>query len=334
MNQFEQEYSVLQTDQSTSLDGRVIANTVDYSTVAVLIPCFNEEITVGKVVSDLKAALPGAKVYVFDNNSTDRTAEIARLSGATVFRSPKQGKGHVVQHMFGLVDSPVYMMIDGDDTYPASAARRLLDEFHTSGAGMVVGARMASFEIKAFRRFHQLGNRLVTWLISKLFRAPITDVMSGYRVFSRDFARSIPLLAGGFEIETEMTLQALTKGYLIREVPITYGTRPKGSYSKLNTFSDGLLVLRTIFLIFKAYKPLLFFTCSAIILAFLSLASGWLPIHDYVTTGYVFHVPRAILAAALGILSAISLVVGIILDTLVKYQLETFQLWRKLLNKS
>lgn len=333
MKQFGQEYFVQGAGQSSSLDRGSTAGSIDYSEVAVLIPCFNEEITVGKVVRDFQAALPGANIYVFDNNSTDRTAEIARLSGATVFRSPKQGKGYVVQHMFGSVDSPVYMMIDGDDTYPASAARQLLQEFYSSGAGMVVGARMDSFEKKAFRKFHQFGNRLVAWLISKLFRTSIGDVMSGYRVFSRDFAKSIPLLAGGFDVETEMTLQALTKGYLIREVPITYGTRPEGSHSKLNTFSDGFLVLKTVFMIFKAYKPLLFFTCGAIMLAFLSLASGWLPIHDYITTGYVAHVPRAILAAALGILSAISLVVGIILDTLVKYQLETFQLWRKLLNK-
>lgn len=302
----------------------------DYSEVAVLIPCFNEEIAIGKVVSDFKAALPGARIYVFDNNSTDRTAEIARAGGAIVIPSPRPGKGYVVRHMVTQVESPVYVMVDGDNTYPASQAPALLEEFRRSGADMVVGARTLDSETGSFRRFHRFGNRLVASLISILFRSRVTDVMSGYRVFSHDFAKSVPLLSGGFEIETEMTLHAVAKGYVIREIPVHYGKRTEGSESKLRTVSDGYLVLRTIFQIFKDYKPLVFFTVLAVLLAILSLAVGWRPVADYLSTGKVARFPSAILAAALGIISAMSLAVGIILDTLAKFHQENFELFRRI----
>jgi len=304
----------------------------DYSDVAVLIPCFNEALTVGKVVAEFKQHLPGAAIYVFDNNSTDGTAAIAQSSGAVVIGSPRQGKGHVIRHMFSRVESPLYLMVDGDDTYPASEAPQLVREFDRGGADMVVATRIADFEDSAFRKLHRFGNHLVARLISVLFGVRTTDVMSGYRVFSREFVKSLPLLSGGFEVETEMTLQAVAKGYVIREIPVHYGSRPAGSQSKLNTYSDGLLVLRAIFLIFKDYKPLVFFTALSIVLALLSLLCGWGPVQDYLTTGLVPRFPRAILAAALGILSAISIGVGMILDTLAKFHRENFELWKKLLN--
>lgn len=300
-----------------------------YGGVAVLVPCYNEEITVRKVVEDFRRALPGAAIYVFDNNSKDRTAAIAREAGALVVPSPRQGKGHVVRHMFAIVEAEAYLMVDGDATYPADQAERLLEAFRAGGVDMVVGARIERSEAGAFRRFHRFGNHLVARLIASLFRVPATDVMSGYRVFSRDFVKSIPLLSAGFEIETEMTLQAAAKGYVFREVPIDYGKRPEGSTSKLNTYSDGFLVLRTILLIFKDYKPLVFFTLLALLFGALSIASGWGPVQDYMTTGKVARFPSAILAAALGILAGVSLGVGFILDTLAKFQREQFELWRR-----
>ncbi|MEE9218896.1 MAG: glycosyltransferase family 2 protein [Acidobacteriota bacterium] len=305
----------------------------NYPDVAVLIPCFNEEVSVGKVISDFKDSLPGAHIYVFDNNSTDRTAEVARARGATVVASPRQGKGHVVRHMLDEVEASIYLMVDGDDTYPAAQAPELVQELRSSGADMIVGLRIANQEEGSFRRFHRAGNRVVARLISTLFRVRVNDVMSGYRVLSREFARSVPLLSGGFEIETEMTLHAAARGYVIREVPVRYRGRSEGSVSKLRTFSDGYLVLRTIFQIFKDYKPLVFFSLLAFVLAALSLAAGWGPVYDYLTTGKVARFPSAILAAALGILSALSLGIGIILDTFAKFQQENFELLRKLIRR-
>jgi glycosyltransferase involved in cell wall biosynthesis len=296
--------------------------------LAILIPCHDEEVTVGKVVEDFRRVLPGAAIHVFDNRSTDRTAERARAAGAIVIASPRLGKGHVVRHMFQSVEADAYLLVDGDDTYAAADAPRLIAALRPGDVDMVVGAR-AQAAAGAFRLFHRFGNRLVTGLIAWLFRVPATDVMSGYRVFSREFVRSIPLLSGGFEIETEMTLQAAAKGYAFREVPVGYGQRPPGSHSKLDTFSDGFLVLRTILLIMKDYKPLLFFSSVALVFAVLSILCGWGPVQDYMTTGLVPRFPRAILAAALGVLSGISLGVGFILDTLAKFQREQFEQWRR-----
>ena len=296
--------------------------------LAILIPCHDEEVTIAKVVEDFRRVLPDAAIHVFDNRSTDRTAERARAAGAVVISSPRLGKGHVVRHMFQSVDADAYLLVDGDDTYAAADAPRLLAALRPGDVDMVVGAR-AQPEAGAFRLFHRFGNRLVTGLIAWLFRVPATDVMSGYRAFSREFVRSIPLLSGGFEIETEMTLQAAAKGYVFREVPVGYGRRPPGSHSKLDTFSDGFLVLRTVLLIMKDYKPLLFFSSTALVFAVLSVVCGWGPVQDYMTTGLVPRFPRAILAAALGVLSGISLGVGFILDTLAKFQREQFEQWRR-----
>jgi len=323
------------SDSSTkSVEGTQCPETKQhYDDVAVLIPCYNEEITVAKVVVDFKTSLPGARVLVFDNNSSDRTALFAKNAGATVLHAPLQGKGNVVRQMFDQVDSSVYVMVDGDDTYPASAAPQLVTEFRKSGVDMVVGARVVSFEEDSFRRFHKLGNRLVAGLVSKLFSTRVTDILSGYRVLSRSYVKTVPLMSQGFEVETEMTLQALAKNFVIKEIPIQYGPRPEGSYSKLSTFSDGFLVLKSIFIIFKDFKPLVFFLLLSMLLFVITILAGIPPILDYLETRWVYHVPLAILATGAGILSALSLSIGVILHTISKYHNENFEMMRRLLNK-
>jgi glycosyltransferase involved in cell wall biosynthesis len=301
-----------------------------YADVAVVVPCYNEELTVAKVVTDFAQALPGAQVFVYDNNSSDETALRASQAGAIVRQAPRQGKGNVVRQMFDEVDARIYVMVDGDDTYPAEAAPELIGELEKTGADMVVGVRMLSFASGSFRRFHQLGNHLVASLISRLFSANVTDVLSGYRVFSRPFVKTVPLMSEGFEIETEMTLQALAKRFVIKELPIAYGRRPEGSRSKLDTWSDGFLVLKSIAMIFKDYKPLLFFSCLSGFLLVITVIAGLAPILDYVRERYVFHLPLAILATGTGILSALSLTIGLILHTISRYHNENFELLRRL----
>jgi glycosyltransferase involved in cell wall biosynthesis len=300
--------------------------------IAVLVPCYNEALTIAKVVADFSRVLPGATIYVFDNNSTDDTAREATKAGAIVVPSPLQGKGNVVRHMFKDISADIYLLVDGDDTYPASAAYLLIEKFSEGGCDMVVGARLVRYQEGAFRRFHRFGNHLVARMILTLFHVRISDVLSGYRVFSREFVKTLPLTAGGFEIETEMTLQAAAKGFLIEEIPIDYGIRPDGSLSKLSTFRDGYLIIKTIVKIFKDYKPLPFFLSLSAIVAFASLLSGFPPLLEYIETRYVAHVPLAILAAALGVLSCLFLSVGLILDTLNRYQRETFEMIRGLKN--
>ncbi len=302
--------------------------------IAVLIPCYNEELTVAGVVAEFRAALPEADIWVFDNNSKDRTAELAAKAGARVVPSPRQGKGNVVRHMFDSIEADLYLMVDGDATYPAASARKLLELVESGKADMAVGRRLTSHAEGAFRRFHTFGNHLVARLISALFGVHVSDVLSGYRVFSRDFVKSIPLMSAGFEIETEMTLQAISKNFTLVETDIDYGSRPEGSFSKLSTYSDGFLVLRSMFLIFKDYKPLFFFSTVAAFLFVLSVLAGMPAILDYVQDPkhYVSHVPLAVLAASLGILGCLSLSIGLILDTLCKYHKENFALHRRLIH--
>lgn len=298
--------------------------------IAVLLPCYNEEITVFKVVKDFQKALPEADIYVFDNCSKDKTAQIAREAGAKVVYSPHQGKGNVVRHMFDTVEADIYLMCDGDDTYPAENAPRLISLLQEEGLDMVIGSRMEHFEGAAFRQFHQFGNHLVAFLISTLFPTQVTDVLSGLRVFSPHFVKTVPLFSRGFQIETEMTLQAVAKNFRIKEIPINFRNRPEGSFSKLNTFSDGILVIRAILMIFKDYRPLVFYTLLGFLFVALSLLAGYLPIMDYYQTRYVSHVPLAILAASLGVLSILSLMAGLILDTVSKYHHENFLVTQKL----
>jgi glycosyltransferase involved in cell wall biosynthesis len=295
-------------------------------TIAVLLPCYNEAATIGKVVADFRAALPTADVYVFDNNSKDDTARVARAAGAIVVPSPKQGKGHVVRHMFATVHADIFVMADGDDTYPAGASPDLIETLKTTDADMVVGTRLKGYEPKSFRALHEFGNKLVSKLISVLFSASVTDVLSGYRVFGRQFVGTLYLQSSGFEIETEITLQALVRKRVIREVPVHYGRRPPGSYSKLNTWSDGILVLRSVFLIFRDYKPLAFFSFLSIVCCVLGLIAGWFPIKDYAEIRYVNHVPLALLAAALELLAALFLGIGLILNAIKRFHMENQEL--------
>lgn len=295
--------------------------------IAVLLPCYNEAATVDKCVRDFREALPEAVVYVFDNNSSDGTAEIAEAAGAVVVPSRRQGKGFVVQHMFRTIDADLYVMADGDDTYPASDAPRLIEAMLESGADMLVGSRLEDHEgAHSFRPLHVLGNGMFVSLVNLLFRVKLRDILSGYRVFSRRFVRTMPLSAGGFGIETDMTLNALAKGMHIIESPIHYGSRPEGSESKLNTWSDGVVILSAIFRLFKDYKPLAFFTALAAVLGVLCFGAGALPLQEYWETSHVQSTPLALLAASLGLLSALMFSVGLILDTLSRYHLESFQI--------
>ena len=267
------------------------------------------------------------RVYVFDNNSTDDTATLAEAAGAVVVPSRRQGKGFVVQHMFRTIDADVYIMADGDDTYPAADAPRLVEEFIGSGADMLVGSRLEDHEGEhSFRPLHVLGNGMFVAMVNLLFRVQLRDILSGYRIFSRRFVRTMPLSAGGFGIETDMTLNALAKGMHIIERPIHYGSRPEGSESKLNTWSDGVVILTAIFRLFKDYKPLAFFTAVAAVLGVLCLSAGALPLYEVYLTTHVQSTPLAVLAASLGLLAALMFSVGLILDTLARYHNETFQL--------
>jgi glycosyltransferase involved in cell wall biosynthesis len=298
--------------------------------VAVLVPCFNEELTVAKVVEDFRASLPGAKIYVYDNASTDGTAAVARAAGAQVLREKKRGKGNVVLRMFEQVDADYYLMVDGDDTYPAERAKDLLEPLLANEADMVVGTRLASEGPGLFRRFHVLGNWLVRGMINWLFGSEIQDVMSGYRGFTREFVRSVPLVSRGFEIETELTVQALDKGFVIREVPVEYRARPQGSTSKLRTFGDGWLVLSTIVRLFKDFRPLAFCTAIASFLFVAGLIPGLVVVVEFLQTSYIAHVPSAIFAVGSILLSFLFFMSGLILDTINARFHETWRLTKRL----
>jgi glycosyltransferase involved in cell wall biosynthesis len=301
--------------------------------IAVLIPCYNEELTVAKVVSDFKEHLPMASIYVFDNRSTDATSAKAREAGAQVVLSPRKGKGFVVQQMFDSIEADWFIMVDGDATYPASHAQMLLSEAIAIGVDMMVGKRVTPREElgKAYRPMHQFGNRMVCGLIGAAFGSPIQDVFSGYRIFNRSFAKTIHLRAGGFEIEVEMTLQALSKGCKVEERDVPYGSRPEGSKSKLNTYRDGMIVLWTFASICRSYRPGLFFGMFALLFGLASLAAGIAPVLDYINYHYVYKVPLAILATGLAVLSAISAAIALLLHTQLKYHNETHNLLRRMI---
>ena len=284
-------------------------------TIAVVIPCYQEEKTIGKVVADFRRELPQATIYVYDNNCTDATAEIARKSGAEVRREKRQGKGFVVASLFEQVDADVLVMVDGDDTYEAKAVQLLLAPILKGDADMTVASRLVTYGEKSFRSFHVSGNRLVCRIINWMFRANIADIFSGYRAFTRAAAAQIPITAHGFDVETELTLQALYRGLVIKEIPAPYRARPEGSFSKLRTFSDGFAVLLKLFLMLKSYKPLTFFGLCGIGLFLLALLAGARPVYEYATERYVHAVPSAILAAALMILSFLSVGLGLLLNS-------------------
>lgn len=297
--------------------------------IAVLIPCYNEEKTIEVVVADFRTALPDAAVYVFDNNSSDRTAEIAEGAGARVFHEVRQGKGNVVRTMFRVVDADVYLLVDGDSTYSAQDARKLIEPILGGRADMVVGDRISSraYQNENKRPFHSFGNWLVCWLVKRLFKVRLSDIMSGYRSFNALFVKTVPILSEGFEIETEMSLHALDKRFRILEVPISYSDRPAGSLSKLKTFADGFRVLKTIAFVFKNYKPMTFFGWTSFFVALSGLAIGIFPIIEYVRYSYVYKVPSAVLASALEILAMLFFCCGLILETTVRQHKETFEIY-------
>jgi glycosyltransferase involved in cell wall biosynthesis len=297
--------------------------------VAVVIPCLDEARTIEKVVKDFSRELPRARVLVFDNGSMDGSAERARAAGAEVVVYPVRGKGNLLRHAWEVVDADLYVLVDGDDTYPASAAPAMLERARRDRLDLLIGARLERPAPGAFRPFHRLGNRMLSGLTSLLFRTRLTDVLSGYRVLSRPLVDLVRIRTRGFEVETEMTLQALSKRLAVGELPVDYAARAAGSHSKLSTWSDGFLILRCIFLIFRDYKPLVFFTGLAGLFAVASLVAGSAPVRDFVATGYVLHVPRAILAAGLGVLSVVCLTAGLILGTISRFHAETVELWKR-----
>ena len=298
--------------------------------IAVLIPCYNEAEAIGKVIDDFKKELPAATIYVYDNNSTDNTYEIARQHGAVVKKELRQGKGSVVRRMFREIDADLYVMIDGDDTYIASDVHKLLKTQHEMNADMVVGDRLSAgrYDRQNRRMFHSFGNKLVTKLINTLYNANLGDIMSGYRVFTKEFVKNFPIHNDGFETETEMNMHALDKKFQIAEVPVGYKERMEGSESKLNTFKDGFSILKTIFWLFKDYKPLQFFSIIAAVFFSLSLAAGMPVVLEYFETHYVTHLPLAVLAVGLMLVAIVSLFVGFILDTVVRKHREIFELRR------
>jgi glycosyltransferase involved in cell wall biosynthesis len=292
----------------------------DWSNTAVLVPCYNEAVTVGKVIDDFHRVLPGATVYVYDNNSSDDTADIARQHGAVVRKEPRQGKGNVVRQMMRDIDADYYIMVDGDDTYPAEAAPDLLAPLIADEADHVVGDRLSNgtYGEENARAFHGFGNNLVRWLIKRLYGFEFNDVMTGYRAYNYVFAKSFPVLSPGFEIETELSIHAVDKRWRIAQVPIVYRDRPEGSVSKLNTFSDGAKVLGMIMSLAKDYRPLPFFNILALISLVIGLCLGIPVIAEFNATGLVPRLPTAMLAAVLCGLAVLLCVSGLILDTVVK----------------
>lgn len=299
--------------------------------IAVLIPCFNESTTIEKVVNDFKIALPDSVIYVYDNNSTDGTADIAAKAGAIVRREYRQGKGNVIRSMFRQIDAECYLMIDGDDTYPAKDAKKMCDLVLNKGVDMVVGDRLSSTYFAENKRpFHNLGNRMVRSIINWLFGSNVRDIMTGYRAFSYQFVKNFPVLSKGFEIETEMTIHALDKNFLLEEIVVNYKDRPEGSVSKLNTYLDGIKVLTTIARLFRDYKPFAFFGCWALLIAIIALALFIPVLLEYFDSGLVPRFPTLIVSTVLGMMALMLWASGIILEVIAKKHRQLYEL---LMNK-
>lgn len=297
--------------------------------IAVLIPCYNEALTIGRVVAEWKAALPEATIYVYDNNSTDGTAEQAALAGAVVRPEYTQGKGNVIRRMFREIDAQVYLMVDGDDTYSASHAREMADLVLYRQADMVVGDRLSStYFTENKRRFHNFGNTLVRFGINTLFRSQVKDIMTGCRAFSYEFVKTFPVLSAGFEIETEMTIHALDENMKIDNVVVEYRDRPEGSQSKLNTVSDGCKVLKTILRLYKSYKPYSFFGLIAAFLFLLS-AGFFIPVlATYIRTGLVPNFPTLMVCGFTALAALLSFFTGMQLQNAVQKNRQDFELQR------
>lgn len=285
--------------------------------IAVLVPCYNEAKSIGKVVNDFRTALPTAAIFVYDNNSTDNTARVARAAGAEVFHEVRQGKGFVVRRMFADVDVDIYVLVDGDATYDAPSVRRMIGRLFEKQLDMVVGARVDR-EVGAYRAGHRAGNKLLTGFVARMFDSKLNDMLSGYRVLSRRFVKSFPVLSGGFEIETELTVHALVLGLAVEEVDTPYYARPEGSLSKLNTWRDGLRILRTIGNLYRAEHPLPFFASIGLVLGLISIGLAVPIITTFLETGLVPRLPTAVLSTGLMLLAFLSAAVGLILDTVTR----------------
>lgn len=295
--------------------------------MAVLIPCYNESKTIEKVVNDYRKALPEAVIYVYDNNSTDNTAEIAEKAGAVVRHEYQQGKGNVIRRMFREIDAECYIMVDGDDTYPAEYGRKMTDMVLNKHVDMVVGDRLSSTYFEENKRpFHNFRNSLVRWSINALFKSDIKDIMTGYRAFSYQFVKTFPVLSRGFEIETEMSIHALDKNLYVENLVIEYRDRPAGSESKLNTYSDGIKVLKTIARLFKNYKPLNFFGIIAFILFVLALIFFIPVLYAYIQTGLVKNFPTLIVCGFTVIAAILSLFSGLQLQTIAQKNRQDFEM--------
>lgn len=302
-------------------------------TIAVLIPCYNESQTIAKVVKDYREALPEAVIYVYDNNSTDHTDEAAREAGAIVRYEYRQGKGNVIRSMFRDIDAECYLMIDGDDTYPAENARSMVNHILSGRADMVIGDRLSSTYFTENKRpFHNTGNRLVRGLINTIFTSDIKDIMTGYRAFNYEFVKSFPILSKGFEIETEMSIHALDKNFKLLEVPVTYRDRPAGSVSKLNTYKDGFRVLKTIARLFRDYKPFAFFGWLGL-LCFIIATIFFVPVlQAYFSTGLVAKFPTLIVCSGIYVVSFLLWMSGLILDVIAKKHRQLFELYLNILS--
>jgi glycosyltransferase involved in cell wall biosynthesis len=285
--------------------------------VAVIVPCFNEEAAIARVVGDFRHALPAATVYVYDNNSVDRTATVAREAGAVVRRETRQGKGHVVRRMFADIDADIYVLVDGDATYDAPSAVRMIERLVTERLDMVVGKRVEQ-SIGSYRPGHRFGNQLLTGSLRSVFGGGFSDILSGYRVFSRRFVKSFPVLSDGFEIETELSVHALELALPLAEIETPYFARPEGSFSKLNTWRDGFRILGTIIRLYRSERPLRFFTVLGILLALLSITLAIPILITYLEQGVVPRLPTAVLSTGLMILAVLSVSSGVVLDTVTR----------------
>lgn len=296
--------------------------------IAILIPCYNESKTIEKVIKDYRAALPTSDIYVYDNNSTDGTDKIAKKAGAIVRYEYRQGKGNVIRTMFKEINADCYLMVDGDDTYPAESAMEMCNYVLEKKVDMVIGDRLSStYFVENKRPFHNFGNKLVRKLINTLFKSNIRDIMTGYRAFSYEFVKTFPVLSKGFEIETEMTIHALDKNFLLKEIPIEYRDRPQGSASKLNTYKDGYKVLKTIARLFKEYKPMSFFGILSLIFFTISFLFNIPVFMEYFTTGLVLRFPTLIFGLIMLVISILLLVCGILLEVVVKKHRQLFEMY-------
>jgi glycosyltransferase involved in cell wall biosynthesis len=285
--------------------------------IAVLIPCYNEEASISSVVRDFRATLPGATIYVYDNNSKDRTVELAREAGAVVRTEPLQGKGNVVRRMFADVEADVYVLVDGDDTYHAPSAPLLISKLVSEQLDMVNGARVTEI-VEAYRPGHRFGNMMLTGIVAKIFGNRVADMLSGYRVFSRRFVKSFPALSGGFEIETELTVHALELRMPMSDVDTPYKDRPPGSASKLRTYYDGFRILKLILVLVKEERPLQFFSLMSAAMAFIAIVLAWPVLMTFLHTGLVPRLPTAVLSTGLMLLAFLSLTCGLILETVTR----------------